>query len=69
VTITEDDVALIAQNEQPQLQPDPSRDTQGFADRILPETAGYSGLELMTGLGMLGVGIAAVFASRRMARA
>jgi hypothetical protein len=69
VTITEDDVALIAQNEQPQLQPEPSRDTQGFADRILPETAGYSGLELMTGLGMLGVGIAAVFASRRMARA
>jgi hypothetical protein len=69
VTVTEDDVALIAQNEQPQLQPEPSRDTQGFADRILPETAGYSGLELMTGLGMLGVGIAAVFASRRMARA
>jgi hypothetical protein len=63
VTITEDDVALIAQNEQPELQPEQS------ADRTLPQTAGYSSLELMTGLGMLGGGIAAVFASRRKARA
>ncbi|SRR6266851_3573224 len=39
-------------------------DTQSSAGRILPETAGYSGLELMTGLFLLGGGIAAVFASR-----
>jgi hypothetical protein len=68
VTISEDDVALIAQNDQPDLQPAPSRDNQ-FADRTLPETAGYSGLQLMTGLSMLVGGIAAVFASRRKAQA
>jgi len=39
-------------------------DTQSSAGRILPETAGYSGLELMTGLFLLGGGIAAVFDSR-----
>jgi hypothetical protein len=39
-------------------------DVTGTADRVLPETAGYSGLELMTGLAMLGGGVAAVFASR-----
>jgi hypothetical protein len=69
VTISEDDVAIIAQNDQPELLPDQSRDTQEFADRTLPQTAGYSGLELMTGLGMLAGGIAAVFASRRKAQA
>jgi hypothetical protein len=69
VTVSEDDVAIIAQNDQPELLPDQSRDTQQFADRTLPQTAGYSGLELMTGLGMLVGGIAAVFASRRKAQA
>ena len=39
-------------------------DVTGTADRVLPETGGYSGLELMTGLAMLGGGLAAVFASR-----
>jgi len=39
-------------------------DTQNSADRILPQTGGYSGLELMTGLIMLGGGIAALFAAR-----
>jgi hypothetical protein len=69
VTVSEDDVAIIAQNDQPELLPDQSRDTQQFADRTLPQTAGYSGLELMTGLGMLVGGMAAVFASRRKAQA
>jgi len=32
---------------------------------VLPETAGYSRLELMIGLAMLGVGVTAVLASRR----
>jgi hypothetical protein len=40
-------------------------DATASADRVLPETGGYSGLELMTGLAMLGVGVAAVIASRR----
>ncbi len=65
VTITEDDVALIADNQAPTLMPSPSNDNQVFADRTLPETAGRSGLELIAGLAMLGGGIAAVFASRR----
>jgi hypothetical protein len=69
VTVSEDDVAIIAQNDQPELLPDQSRDTQQFADRTLPQTAGHSGLELMTGLGMLALGLAAVFASHRKAQA
>jgi len=69
VTISEDDVAIIAQNDQPALLPEQSRDNQEFADRTLPQTAGYSGLELMTGLGMFVGGIAAVFASRRKVQA
>jgi hypothetical protein len=56
---------IVAQNDA--LTPPPAEDTDGqtSADRILPQTGGYSGLELMTGLFMLGGGIAAVFASRR----
>jgi hypothetical protein len=69
VTISEDDVAIIAQNDQPELLPEQSRDTQEFADRTLPQTAGYSGLELMTGFGMLVGGIAAVLTSRRKVQA
>jgi hypothetical protein len=65
VTITEDDVALIADNQAPALMPSPSNDNQVFADRTLPETAGHAGLELITGLAMLSGGIAAVFVSRR----
>jgi hypothetical protein len=64
VTITEDDVAIIAQNDTPELLPAPTSDREGFADRTLPETAGRSGLELMAGLALLSVGIAVVFASR-----
>ena len=49
------------------LVPPPSQDAdiQTSADRVLPQTGGYSNLELMTGLFMLGGGIAALFASRR----
>ena len=39
-------------------------DTQNSADRILPQTGGYSQLQLMNGLFMLGGGIAALFAAR-----
>jgi hypothetical protein len=55
---------IVAQNDA--LVPPPAEDTDGrnSADRILPQTGGYSGLELVTGLFMLGGGIAAVFASR-----
>jgi hypothetical protein len=62
-------VALIAQNDQPELLPAPSRDTQEFADLTLPQTAGYSGLALVIGLGMFAGGTATVFASRRKAQA
>jgi hypothetical protein len=50
---------MVAQNEA--LVPPPSQDadTENSADRVLPQTAGYSGLELITGLVMLGGGIAA----------
>lgn len=54
---------VVAQNEAP--APGSETDTQNSANRVLPQTGGYSGLELMTGLFMLGGGIAAVFASRR----
>ena len=56
---------IVGQNDA--LVPPPAEDTDGqnSADRILPQTGGYSGLELMTGLFMLGGGIASVFASRQ----
>jgi hypothetical protein len=56
---------IIAQNEAVVPPPAQDTDTQNSADRVLPQTAGHSGLELMTGLFMLGGGIAALFASRR----
>ncbi len=68
VTITEDDVAIIAENDTPTLLPARTNDRQGFADRTLPETAGRFGLELMTGLALLTLGMAVVFASRRTAQ-
>jgi hypothetical protein len=65
VTTTEDDVALIVENDTPALKPAPADDGLVFADRTLPETAGRFGLELMTGLALLSLGMAVVFASRR----
>jgi hypothetical protein len=67
VTTSEDDVAIIAQNDQPELLPAPSRDNQEFADRTLPQTAGNSGMALMSGISMFIGGVAAVFASRQKA--
>jgi LPXTG-motif cell wall-anchored protein len=56
---------LVAQNDAPVPPPAPDTDTQTGAGRNLPQTGGNSGLGLMTGLFMLGGGMAAVFASRR----
>jgi hypothetical protein len=63
-TAAVEETVIVAQNDA--LVPPPAQDTntQNSADRVLPETGGYSGLELMTGLFMLGCGIAALFASR-----
>jgi hypothetical protein len=51
------------------LMPTPEADSQGTADRMLPETAGGSGLELMVGLAMFGGGIVAVSASHGKSQA
>ena len=55
---------IVAQNDAIVPPPAQDSDTQNSADRILPQTGGNSGLELMIGLFMLGGGIAALFASR-----
>jgi hypothetical protein len=76
VTAIEEELAG-AQNDAPApaaatesaLMPTPEADSQGSADRMLPETAGHSGLELMVGLTMLGGGLVAVSASRRKSQA
>ena len=47
------------------LMPTPEADGQESADRMLPETGGYSDLQLLAGLTMLGAGVVAMFASRR----
>jgi hypothetical protein len=57
VVVDQDDTPAAAAAQEP--------DAQTGADRMLPETGGYSGLELMTGLAMLGGGVVAVIASRR----
>jgi hypothetical protein len=69
VTAVEEELA-DAQNDLPAppsapaaLMPAPEADFQVSADRMLPETAGSSGLELMVGLAMLVGGLAAVAAS------
>jgi LPXTG-motif cell wall-anchored protein len=63
---------LVAQNDTPAPSSDyqapaaaQGSDAQNTADRELPQTGGYSELQLMTGLAMLGGGLAAVLASRR----
>jgi hypothetical protein len=57
---------FVAQNGAPAPPPaqETDTDTQSSANRVLPETAGYSSLEIIAGLAMLGAGIAAVFAAR-----
>ncbi len=59
---------LIARNGAPP-QSAVDTDSQNDTGRTLPQTGGYSDLELMTGLAMFGGGIAAVFASRRKSAA
>jgi hypothetical protein len=59
-TVTEvqvEEQVVIAENEVPLLVPAPADDEQNSADRSLPQTAGYSGVELMAGLSMLGLGL------------
>jgi hypothetical protein len=55
----------IDQYDPPAPQPTADADTQDSADRTLPETAGYSHLELMIGLAMLAGGGATVLSARR----
>jgi len=70
VTVVEGELTGV-QNDAPApaLMPTPEADSQGSADRMLPETAGGSSLELMIGLAMLGGGLVAVSASRRKSQA
>jgi len=63
------EAVLIAQNDAPARSPSPDTDAQNSTSKSLPETAGYSDLGLMTGLAMLGGGIAVVFVSRRKSQA
>jgi hypothetical protein len=60
---------LVAQNRAPDPPPAQETDSQSSADRVLPETAGYSGLELIAGLAMSAAGITAVLAARRKSHA
>ncbi len=64
VAAVEEEVT-VAQNDAPVPPPLDTDTGSSSAARALPETAGYSGLQLMTGLFMLGGGMATVFASRR----
>jgi LPXTG-motif cell wall-anchored protein len=64
VVVTEEQV-LVAQNDEPAPRPAQGTDTQSTADQTLPQTGGYSELQIIAGLVMLGGGITAVFASRR----
>ena len=56
---------LLAQNEAPAQPPVQGTEVQSGSTQVLPQTAGDSYLELMTGIAMLGGGLAALFASRR----
>ena len=75
VTAVEEEI-IVAQNDVPATpdaqEPAPSpipEDAHNSADRMLPETAGFSGLELMIGLAMLGGGVAVLSASRSKSQA
>jgi hypothetical protein len=56
---------LIAQNDAPAPQPVQGTGTQTGTVQLLPQTAGNSGLELLTGFAMLAIGLAALLTSRR----
>ena len=64
VMAAEDEQIVVAQNDAPALLPTPEADFQTSAPQALPQTGGYSDLELMTGFALLGGGLAALFASR-----
>jgi hypothetical protein len=66
---TVEEEVLFAQNGVPAPPPTQESGTQNSADRVLPETAGYSGLELIAGLAMLSAGITAVFFGRSKSHA
>jgi len=51
------------------LIPDKTEDSDGSAERMLPETASYSMMELAAGVAMLGFGLLTVFVGRRRAEA
>ena len=69
--------AMVAQNDTPPAPavqeetpaPAPDVNSQDSADRMLPETGGSSGLELIVGLTMFGGGLVAVSASRSKSQA
>ena len=61
---TVEEEVVVAQNDASVAPPAQDTGIQNSADRILPQTGGYSELQLMTGLFMLGGGIAALFAAR-----
>jgi hypothetical protein len=56
---------LVAVKDEPAPPPAQVTDTQSAADQTLPQTGGYSDLQLMTGLVMLGGGTASVVAYRK----
>ena len=58
---------LLVQNETPPQSPVQGTEVQPSGTQVLPETAGTSGLEIMTGLAMLGSGLAVLFVARRKA--
>jgi hypothetical protein len=56
---------LIVQNEAPAQPPVMGTETQTGSTPVLPQTAGNTYFEVMTGFALLGGGLAALFASRR----
>jgi hypothetical protein len=62
ITVAENDAPAPPAEPEATLVPTPEADVQGSADRMLPETAGHSGLELMLGIAMLGGGLVAASA-------
>ena len=63
VAVVEDEV-LIAQSETPPAPPVQTNDTPSTPDPVLPQTAGNAGLQVATGLVLLGSGITVVLISR-----
>jgi hypothetical protein len=64
LAVVEED-ALVAESDAPPPPPAQGTDTPSTTDQTLPQTGGYSDLQLIAGLVMLGAGLASVLASRR----